>query len=124
MSEESDDEGTLAVHKPSYHSLGMQACVNMLCHQVFTLLHTSKRLLGSHCLQDNHLFYQSTHAQSLNLTDISLLVDMETFLAELDTRADAKTRQPKLPRRIGTVKQCEPPPHLMVESCEWMRAGK
>ena len=56
MSEESDDEGTLVVHKPRYGSLGMKACVNVLC-QVFTLVNTSKELLGRHFLQDNHLFY-------------------------------------------------------------------
>ena len=61
-----------------------------------------------------------THA----LLTHGILIDLETFLAELDRRADAKTRQPKLPRRIGAVKQCEPPLHLMAISCEWMRASK
>ena len=46
MSEESDDEGTLVVHKPSYRSLGMYICAKVLSHQVSTFLHTT----GTGCL--------------------------------------------------------------------------
>ena len=40
--------------------------------------------------------------------------DLEMFLAELDKQADAKTRQPKLPRLIWSVRQCEPPAHYAL----------
>ena len=96
MSEESDDEGTLVVHKPRYGSLGMKAYVNVLCQYSHWSTLARNYLVGISCrtifilhiclyihsmcivLQwwdktnsTSTCTTQSTHVHSVNLTDIT-----------------------------------------------------